>query len=120
VGSPPCQVNTISVSSLERARVFYEEILGFEPDFFYEQTKWQSYKLDGTAGFGIIETPRLKRIRNSDILNFRITGVEVLWNRIKDAVEVDTPLETTPYEILKFVIRDPDGFRIGFVERIKA
>ncbi|HPE54739.1 MAG TPA: VOC family protein [Mesotoga prima] len=114
------QVATISVSSLERARVFYEEILGFEPDIFYEQTNWQSYKLDGTAGFGIIETPGLKRNRNSDILNFRITGVEELWNRIKDSVEIDTPLETTPYGILKFVVRDPDGFRIGFVEKIEA
>lgn len=53
-------------------------------------------------------------------MNFRITGVEELWNRIKDTVEIDTPLETTPYGILKFVIRDPDGFRIGFVEKIEA
>ncbi len=85
--------------------------------FSAHHARWQSYKLDGTDGFGIIETPGLKRNGNSDILNFRITGIEELWNRIKDSVEIDTPLETTPYGILKFVIKDPDGFRIGFVEK---
>jgi catechol 2,3-dioxygenase-like lactoylglutathione lyase family enzyme len=35
---------TRTVSDLERSKQFYEDVLGFEPDAFYEPTRWQSYK----------------------------------------------------------------------------
>lgn len=109
------QVVTISVSSLEKAKEFYEGILGFEPDIFYEPTRWQSFKCEGSAGFGITETPDLVRTATSDIVNFTVDDVEGLWRRVKEEVEVETPLGVTPYGVHKFVIKDPDNFRLGFV-----
>lgn len=109
------QVITISVSDLTHSRAFYEEILGFEPDIAYE--KWQSYKVEGDGGFGIIEEPGLQREPSEDIINFRVERVEGYWERVKDSVEVEAPLATTAWGTYKFVIRDPDGFRLGFVGR---
>lgn len=107
------QVITISVSNLAQSRAFYEEILGFEPDIAYE--KWQSYKIEGDGGFGIIEEPGLQREPNQDIVNFRVESVEAYWEEMKDRVEVEAPLATTSWGTYKFVIRDPDDFRLGFV-----
>jgi len=101
------QVVTIAVRSLEKSKKFYEDILGFEPDMYYEPTRWQSYQLNGNGGFGITETPNLVRTTTADIINFKV--------RVKDQVDVEAELATTPWGTYKFVIRDPDGFRLGFV-----
>ncbi len=109
------QVVTISVRSLERSRHFYEEILAFEPEIFYEATRWQSYRLDCSGGFGIAETQDLQRADNADIINFSVADVEALWHRIHHQVDVEEELAMTPWGTYRFVIRDPDGFRLGFV-----
>lgn len=114
---PQLQVVTIAVSSLTQSKRFYEELLGFEPDIYYEPTRWQSYKLGGGGGFGIAEAPALVRADTIDIINFTVDDVETLWERVRDRVTVDAPLATTPWGAHKFVIRDPDGFRLGFVGR---
>lgn len=111
------QVVTISVSSLSRSKTFYEEMLGFEPDIFYEPTRWQSYKLAGKGGFGIAETPGLVRGRTADIINFVVDDVEALWHRVREQADVETALAKMPWGAYKFVIRDPDGFRLGFLGR---
>ncbi|MFO8059043.1 MAG: VOC family protein [Bacillota bacterium] len=111
------QVVTISVSSLRNSRRFYQEILGFEPDISYEATRWQSYRLEGGGGFGIAEVPDLVRCDSADIVNFSVEDVRALWERVRERVPVEAPLSTTPWGTHKFVIRDPDGFRLGFVER---
>jgi catechol 2,3-dioxygenase-like lactoylglutathione lyase family enzyme len=109
------QVVTVSVSSLDRSRSFYEGVLGFEPDVYYEPTRWQSYRFEGDGGFGIAEAPGLDRSATSDIINFVVDDVETLWRRVKDRADVEAELATTPWGAYKFVLRDPDGFRLGFV-----
>ncbi len=109
------QVVTISVSDLTQSRQFYEGILGFEPDIYYEPTRWQSYKLEGTGGFGIIEQPDLKRDPSMDIVNFVVDDVESLWNQAKDQVKAESELQLMPWGTHKFVVLDPDGLRIGVV-----
>ena len=111
------QIVTISVASLATARRFYEGILGFVPDLYYEPTRWQSYRLEGNGGFAVIETPALGRVPTSDIVNFTVGDVESLWSRIKDQVDVEFALAPTPWGTYKFVVRDPDGFRLGFAGR---
>jgi uncharacterized glyoxalase superfamily protein PhnB len=34
---------------------------------------------------------------------------------VKDSAEVAEPLGPTPYGTNKFVVKDPDGYRLGFV-----
>ena len=111
------QVVTISVASLERSKQFYEDVLGFEPDEYYEPTSWQSYRLEGNGGFGIRETPNLARSVTDDIINFTIRDVEALWESVNTKVDVESDLAMMPWGAYKFVIRDPDGFRLGFVGR---
>ena len=41
--------------------------------------------------------------------------MEGLWARVKDSAEVAEPLATTAYGTYKFVVKDPDGYRLGFV-----
>ncbi len=114
------QVVTISVSSLEKARRFYVNVLGFEPDIYYEPTRWQSFKCEGNGGFGIVEVPGLVRNKSYDIINFTVNDVVSLWQKVREVVSVETPLGVTPYGTHKFVIRDPDGFRLGFVGKNPA
>jgi catechol 2,3-dioxygenase-like lactoylglutathione lyase family enzyme len=105
---------TVSVSDLERSKAFYEGVLGLVPDSYYEPTRWQPYKFDGRAYFAIIEVKGLQREAWSDIVNFGVEDIESLWDRVRDEVEVETELSETPWGSYKFVIRDPDGYRLGF------
>lgn len=107
------QVVTISVSDIAQSKQFYEGILEFEPDTYYE--KWQSYKLESTGGFGIIEEHGLNRNPSKDIINFELSDVESFWNRVKNRVKVESELQRMPWGTYKFVVIDPDGFRLGFV-----
>ena len=110
------QAVTMSVSNLENSRWFYEEILGFEPAYATaEPYRWQAYRSDEEAFFALIEIPDLRRVSNMDIVNFVVEDVEQLWQRIEDRVDVERGLHLTPYGAYKFIIRDPDGLRLGFV-----
>ena len=111
------QAVTISVSDLAQSKRFYEDILGFEPDSYYEPTRWQCYHSEGRAYLGIAEVPNFRQPESSSIINFDVDDIEEYWMAIKDHVEVETPLEETLWGSLKFVIRDPDGNRLGFAAR---
>ena len=106
---------TIVVSDLVRSRAFYEDVLGFEPGPFYEPTRWQPYYFDGQF-FGIREEPAFVRLSSDDITNFVLDGVPTLWERCRKHASVIEPLAQTPWGSYKFVISDPDGYRLGFVE----
>lgn len=106
---------TIEVRDLERSKQFYEDVLGFVPGDFYEPTRWQPYNF-GDQFFGIREIPASKGRTRDDILNFACADVESLWRRVHDKAQVVEPLATTPWGSHKFVIADPDGFRLGFVQ----
>jgi catechol 2,3-dioxygenase-like lactoylglutathione lyase family enzyme len=108
------QGTTICVADLARSKAFYEDVIGFEPGEFYEPTRWQPYFFGGQF-FGIREVTSFARQESFDITNFKVDDVERLWHAVKDDVDVVDELETTPWGSYKFVIRDPDGYRLGFV-----
>jgi catechol 2,3-dioxygenase-like lactoylglutathione lyase family enzyme len=105
---------TIEVSDLARSKEFYENVLGFEPGKYYEPTKWQPFTVDKQY-FAIREVDSQKPRDDFDITNFKVDDVEDLWRRVKDSAEVAEELATTPYGTYKFVVKDPDGYRLGFV-----
>ena len=105
---------TIEVSDLAVSKDFYENVLGFQPGEYYAPTKWQPYTF-GEQYFAIREVENKKPHDDHDITNFELDEVEGLWARVKDSAEVAEPLATTPYGTYKFVVKDPDGYRVGFV-----
>jgi predicted enzyme related to lactoylglutathione lyase len=105
---------TVLVSDLARSRAFYEEVLSFVPDAYYEPTRWQPYKFEERAYFAIIEVPDLHRKAWSDIVNFDVEEIEALWDRVRDKVKVEAALSETPWCSYESVIQDPDGWRLGF------
>ncbi|MFN2236984.1 MAG: VOC family protein [Anaerolineales bacterium] len=114
---PTIQAVTITVSNLERSKLFYEEILGFKPDEYYEPTRWQCYQSEGRAYLGIAEDTAYQRNDSKDIINFDVDDLELLWKKIQGKCLIESKLEVTPWGSEKFVIRDPDGYRLGFCQR---
>lgn len=108
------QVVTIAVSNLERSRAFYEDLLGFKPSASYE--RWQCYEIEGGSGFGISEDPNLHRVPCHDIFNFTHPDIDALWKKVRDHVGVESPPQVMPWGTRKFVILDPDGMRLAFVD----
>ena len=100
---------TRTVSSLERSKRFYEDVLGFEPGGFYAPTRWQSYLTPAGAFFAIGEAPG-----STNEVSFTVPDVEALWEQVKDSGCVVEPLEHTPWGTYRFVIRDPDGHILAF------
>ena len=113
---PEIQAVSITVKNLKRSKHFYENILGFEPDIYYEATRWQSYKSEGRAYFCITEDMSYSREKLKDIINFDIENIDQYWKEIKEKVEIESVLEKAPWGTYKFVIRDLDGYRIAFCQ----
>lgn len=97
------------VADIERSKLFYEDILGFKPDAFYEPTSWQSFKVQDGVFFAVGEAPD-----STNEVCFTVEDIEGYWQSIKDKVEVVNPLEKTPWGTYRFVIRDPDGHLLAF------
>jgi len=88
--------------------------LGFKETRFYEG--WIGYSLENKSGFGIIEDTSLARSSSSDIANLVVENVDVLWHRVKNKVEVEHAPVRMPWGTRKFIVLDPDGMRIAFIE----
>jgi catechol 2,3-dioxygenase-like lactoylglutathione lyase family enzyme len=106
---------TISVSDLARSKAFYEGVLGFIPGDYYAPTRWQAYKFEGRAYLALIEVPGFRRQAGGDIVNFDVEEVKALWDRVRDQVTAEAELAETPWGSFKFIVQDPDGYRLGFV-----
>jgi catechol 2,3-dioxygenase-like lactoylglutathione lyase family enzyme len=111
------QVTTIEVSNINKSKSFYEDILGFECRSYYKPTQWQSYKFTGKTFFAIMENQHLLREKSLDEIDFFVMDVEKLWANVKDKVSVKDSLAKTPWGSHKFVIRDPDGYLLGFIQK---
>ncbi len=53
-------------------------------------------------------------------LYFYPDNVDTLWNRLKDKVEVEVPLQDMDYGMREFTIRDPSGIALNFGTPIDA
>lgn len=100
---------TRTVADVEKSKRFYEDLLGFEPDAYYEPTHWQSYKVQEGVFFAVGEEPG-----STEEAAIGVDDIEGLWLRIKDRVEVVSPLAKTPWGTYRFVIKDPDGHLLAF------
>lgn len=49
----------------------------------------------------------------------RISGLEDLYDRVKDRVDIKKPLHRQPYGLSEFELRDPNGYILVFSELIE-
>ena len=97
------------VKNFERSRKFYEDVLEFKADAFYEPTKWQSYKVQDGLFYAIGEEPG-----STNAVTFAVSDIESLWKKVKDKAEVVSPLEKTSWGTFRFMIKDLDGNLLAF------
>jgi uncharacterized glyoxalase superfamily protein PhnB len=111
----------LKVTDLERATAFYTGVLGFK-------VCWKNANDGGgdnvmlesgatsvllSTGSHLGETPAF-----TGTLYFNMSGVQELFERIKDQVEIVWPLETMEYGQKEFGIRDRDGYVLAFAEEL--
>ncbi len=108
---------TITVMNLDEAKAFYQDILEFKPTLFYEPTTWLAFDTnDSTGGFAIMEVKNRDYVSESTV-DFYISDLDQYYNKIKNKVNLESPPRMTPWGSYKFVIRDLDGNRLGFVQK---
>lgn len=108
---------TIPVSSVMESRKFYHDVLGFEEDKIYEPTRWISYKAIGNTFFAIEEVHDFNAGKSESVIDFYLENVEEFWLKVNKKVDIVSPLERTPWGSYKFVIKDRDGNKLGFVKK---
>jgi predicted enzyme related to lactoylglutathione lyase len=112
------QTVTITVSDMKKSKDFYEGLLGFIPGEYYSLTNWQPYEFSNQL-FGIREMPGFVRAESYDITNFELDDVDDLWEKVQNKVKIIEKLGITPWGSYRFVIQDPDGYQLAFVEKAK-
>jgi catechol 2,3-dioxygenase-like lactoylglutathione lyase family enzyme len=103
---------TQTVASLEKSKQFYEDILGFKEEAFYQPTRWLSFQCQEGVFYAVGEAAA----GSTDEIAFAVSEIEAFWEKVKDRVDVVNPLEKTPWGTYRFVIRDPDGHLLAFGE----
>jgi uncharacterized glyoxalase superfamily protein PhnB len=113
----------LRVTDLERAASFYTDVLGFTVcwrnrndgggDNIMLESGDTSVLLSTGAHLG--DTPLF-----TGTLYFNVTGVQELFERIKDRVDIVWPLENREYGQKEFGIRDCDGYLLAFAEELAA
>jgi len=106
---------TITVNDIAKAKKFYEGVLEFVPTLVYKPTEWYAFDM-GTisGGFAITKATEPFIPSVASLVDFFIDDVEKFWGEIKSKVEVIDELHHTPWGSYKFVIKDPDGNKLGF------
>lgn len=104
-----------NVKDLESAVKWYQDVLGFTVAGSWppEQPNYVHFEHEAGAMFAIMEQ---KIHPSSGRFNFYVDNVDLLWEKLKDRVEVVEELFTTDYGSRKFTIRDLDGNELGFVQ----
>lgn len=114
---------TVRVNNMEESINFYQEIvnLSIKKRYVSETGKEICFLGDGETQIELVCDPKSKIVNNCEgiSLGFEVNSVEEMINFIIErGYEVDKgPFQPNP-NIKFFYIKDPDGFKIQFVENI--
>jgi uncharacterized glyoxalase superfamily protein PhnB len=112
----------LRVADMQKAANWYTQILGF-------QLIWRSPG-DGGGENCLLQAGETDLMLSTaahlggqpaltGTLYFNVDGVDELFTRIKDQVEVVWPLEDQEYGSREFGIRDSDGYLLAFAEELE-
>lgn len=105
----------LQVSDLAASLAFYQDRLGFEKEFAYgEPPFYAGVKKDATVFHLCSSHENAQRIGQGSVYVF-CDAVDSYYEILSDKdVEITSPLNTYPYGMRDFQIKDPDGNRICF------
>lgn len=113
-------VPVLWTESLAHTIDFYTQMLGFTCDESVDEWGWASLSRDG-AQIMLAKpnehTPK-KDIGFSGSFYFRTDDVLLLWNHLKDKVNICYPLDTFPWGMQEFAIYDNNGYILQFGQDI--
>ena len=118
------------VTDIDRSTAFYRDVLGLTvhatvpPDaapfvFVWLQSGDVNIFLNDRNTVAEID-PHLaaKPVGGAFTIYLRVTGVDAIWERVKDRAKVAEPINTKFYGMREFAVEDPDGFLITFAEEM--
>lgn len=116
------QSAALTVSDFSRALAFWTDIVGFsllesfgEPPAFAILRHDAAYQMIGLAKSG--STPAPARLRRDGLMDvyFWVDDAKAWHDAIAaKGARFAAPLELQPYNVLEFMIEDPDGHHIAF------
>jgi uncharacterized glyoxalase superfamily protein PhnB len=118
------------VEDVDKAIEFYRDVLGFQVVHTVPGEGITNFAILHEGGVEIMLQAKkslledVKSVGEQDIsasiiCYLDVDGIQDLYDRIHDKVDVVEPMRKTFYGMNEFYIRDPYGYVLGFAERIK-
>ncbi|REJ76197.1 MAG: VOC family protein [Acidobacteria bacterium] len=109
----------LEVSDLDTSIRFYQEKLGFECQGVYPEDGeacWASMRCGNAYLMLTVRSPHstVESPTFTGTFYFYPENVNDAWERFKNGVEVEYPIEDFEYGMREFGIRDPDGYLLQF------
>ena len=109
----------IAVTDAERARKFYQDLLGLKPSMTAMEGMWVEYEIGGTT-IGVGCHPAWRPSRDGTSVAFEVDDLDAAIAKLKDAgVEFQMDKIETPVCWMA-AIHDPDGNRLLVHKRKSA
>ena len=124
-------IPTLMADNMDRTIAFYRDLLGFQlyevaPD--QSPYTWAVLRCDGVdlsieARSSFLEEKEWVFLEGAPlggtiVLYIEIEGIDELYQRIRNQVDVVSPLAAQPYGMREFTLRDCNGYVLAFGERL--
>jgi catechol 2,3-dioxygenase-like lactoylglutathione lyase family enzyme len=128
----PHQLNTLTpnlvVSDVARSMAFYRDRLGFEVETTVPEAEPFMFAIVRSGPVQIFlnapepatqDYPSMKGrpLGGTFTMFIEVTGIERMYDELKEDIPIVAPLETKWYGVAEFVVTDPDGYLITFAQR---
>ena len=119
----------LMVEDVDRSIEFYGGKLGFQVVVTLPETGTKDFAIISQGDVQLMLQSKTslqedipvvgeRSIASTTICYIEVEGVEKLRHHLSDDVDVVVPLRKTFYGMTEFYIRDPDGYVLGFAERV--
>jgi uncharacterized glyoxalase superfamily protein PhnB len=111
-------VPMLTVPDIEKAIDFYHLRLGFQ--VVNQMEGWALVQKDGVELMFALPNEHVPFDEPgfTGSFYFNLSGVDALWQKLKDTGSVFYPIEDFPYGMREFAIRDNNGYILQFGEEI--
>lgn len=106
----------LQTSDMDRTIRWYGDVLGFRCVSRMDD-EWCRLEQDGVS-LMFMRNAHLGEPRATATQYIYVDDVNALWETLKDRVEAEWGPEDMPYGMREFAIKDPDGYRLSFGQRL--